>query len=469
MEERQVVISTGNFIVRHSGGLRERYKIGLKLGDGAFGTVRKATNRVSKQERAVKIVSKRLLNTPEKAAWISNEIAALQALDHPNIMRLFETFEDERRFYLVTEYFTGGELYENVIRTGYLSEAKSAWYARQILSSVAYCHEKGVMHRDLKPDNFLLESEAADALLKVIDFGTATFYTSGQRFTEKIGTPYYIAPEVLKRNYTEKCDLWSVGVCLYILLCGFPPFAGVSDEQILKKVMKGRFDFPSPEWDLISYEAKDLVCRLLAYDPDSRISAREALAHPWIQTADMPTFHPVHVRAAFENLKQFANKLIFQKAVLTLITSQLCSKEDTEEMAAMFQSFDRDHSGTLSRSELITGFSLLFGRDSEEVAGEVDLILSQVDTDMSGEIDYTEFITASVSLQQILTKERLFAAFQVFDTDRNGTISASELKALLSGGRNYEDQVWIDLIREADQNGDGVIDFQEFLSLMTLR
>lgn len=464
MEE--VAISPQAFIPSRSLGLKDMYKVGEKLGEGSFGTVRKVTHRQTKQARAVKIVSKKLLNSPEKQAWLQAELRILRSLDHPNILRLFESFEDDQNYYLVTELCSGGELYENIVRTGYLSEAQAANFALQVLSCIDYCHEHNVIHRDLKLDNFMLENEEPGARLKVIDFGTATEWTPGQRFADKMGTPYYIAPEVLNRNYTEKCDLWSVGVCIYILLCGLPPFPGTSDAQILRRVRRGKFEFQSPEWDLISYEAKHLVCQLLMRDPDKRISAREALNHPWFQTAAAIPAHPALAQSAFDNLRRFATKLTLQKATLTLIAVQLCSQEEREDMERMFKSLDKDHSGTLSPEELTQGFALLLGQDPEDVRGEVTQMMQAIDTDQSGGIDYTEFVVATMSQKRMASKDRLLKAFQAFDLNQDGTISADELRNMLGGGLNYPEATWTQLIQQADSNGDGVIDFEEFVAMM---
>lgn len=466
MYMEEIVISPQAFIPSRGLGLKDAYKVGEKLGEGAFGTVRKVTHRQTKQTRAVKIVSKHLLNSPEKQAWLHAELRILRLLDHPNILRLFESFEDDQNYYLVTELCSGGELYERIVRTGYLSEAQSANYAMQVLSCVAYCHEHNIIHRDLKLDNFMLESEEAGATLKVIDFGTATEWTPGQRFADKMGTPYYIAPEVINRNYTEKCDLWSVGVCIYILLCGLPPFPGTADAQILRRVRRGKFEFQSPEWDLISYEGKHLVCQLLTLDPEKRISAREALNHPWFQTAAASPTHPALAQSAFDNLRRFSTKLTLQKATLTLIAVQFCSQSEREDMERMFKSLDKDHSGSLSQEELTQGFALLLGQDPEDVREEVTRLMQEIDTDQSGEIDYTEFVVATMSQKRMASKGRLLKAFQAFDLNQDGTISAEELRSLLGGGHNYPEAAWTQLIQEADRNGDGVVDFEEFVAMM---
>lgn len=162
-----------------------------------------------------------------------NEIEILKQLDHPNILKLFEFFQDQKRFFLVTEFCNGGELFDKIAEEQYFSETDAAKIIKQILSAVNYCHQRSIVHRDLKPENILLNRDLNDPKITIIDFGTSGVFDPDQKMQQKYGTPYYIAPEVLGNSYDEKCDLWSIGVILYILLCGYPPFNGANDEQII--------------------------------------------------------------------------------------------------------------------------------------------------------------------------------------------------------------------------------------------
>jgi calcium-dependent protein kinase len=323
-----------------------------------------------------------------------------------------------------------------------------------------------IVHRDLKPENFLLDSEAEDANLKVIDFGTAQFFNSGMQMRQKYGTAYYIAPEVLRRSYDQSCDVWSAGVNLYIMLSGFPPFGGQSDEQILKKVAAGRYSFPSPEWDLVSFEAKDLITKMLTLDPSRRISATEALQHPWLLNASKISIDSHNSKALFRNLKNFRAERRLQKATLSYIISQIVTQEEKAEMLELFKSLDKDSSGTLNKAELMDGFHHILGDIMEDVESEVENIIAQVDVNGSGEIDYSEFVLATMNRHKLLSREKLNRAFKAFDMDGNGTISADELKSVLGRQHSYDDQVWAELVREADTNGDGVIDLKEFTAMM---
>jgi len=223
------------FISKSEGKLRDSYRIGKVLGQGAFGEVRMCIHRESAAQRAVKVLRKSHMDDDEKR-MLFNEINILKEIDHPNIVKMYEFFEDEKRYYLVTEICKGGELFDEVLRLGHFTERDAAVLIRQVLSCVNYCHKNNIVHRDLKPENILLEPSKELDQIKIIDFGTSLVYDPEKPLDEKLGTPYYIAPEVLNKNYNSKCDIWSVGVITYILLSGAPPFNGSDDKEIMKQV-----------------------------------------------------------------------------------------------------------------------------------------------------------------------------------------------------------------------------------------
>ena len=242
MVDSQPKIAGQMFVQRTAGTLRDVYKIGSVLGEGAFGEVRLCTHRETKEKRAVKVLKKENMDKNEQMQLL-NEINTLKSLDHPNIVKIYEYFEDEKRFYIVTEHIQGGELFDEIIKRGKFDEGSAALLMKQLLSCIGYCHEHNIVHRDLKPENVLLEENKQFDQIKVIDFGTAQPYRPGQKLTETIGTPYYIAPEVLAKKYNKECDIWSLGVMTYICLSGLPPFNGRSDDDIMKAIKKGSFDF----------------------------------------------------------------------------------------------------------------------------------------------------------------------------------------------------------------------------------
>lgn len=459
-------ISLGEFVIEHGGSLRETYKMGKKLGEGAFSTVRVVQHRQTGESRAAKVINMKRISIEEKES-IQREVAILKSLDHPNIIRIHECYEDGDQFYIITELCNGGEVFAKIIETGSFSEAQAAMYVRQILSVVIYLHERNLVHRDLKPENFLLSTTSEDATLKVIDFGTAAYFEQGKLLTERIGTPYYIAPEILEHNYNEKADLWSTGICMFIMLSGYPPFGGNTDYVILNNVKGGRFHFYSPDWDNISFEAKDLICQLLKMNPAARIEAKDALKHPWLNHASRLALSCDSASKYLQNLTSFRSEQGLKRAIVAFIGSQLSTGEERDSMIELFKSIDTDENGTLSREELKEGFQQLFDGEVEDVDGEVDRIMLEVDIDGNGCIDYTEFVTATMSRQQLLNRERLELAFRAFDADDSGSISAAELKQMLGKSMKGDDTMWAELIAEVDVNNDGEIDFEEFVAMMT--
>ena len=276
-----IKIKANNFIMQHAGKLRDHYRIGKMLGSGAFGEVRVCVQRESGAQRAVKVLRKSHMDEDEKK-MLFNEINNLKDLDHPNILKMYEFFEDEKRYYIVTDICKGGELFDEIVSRGKFTENDAALLMKQVLSCINYCHKNKIVHRDLKPENILLEQNKAFDQIKIIDFGTSLVFDENSTLNEKLGTPYYIAPEVLAKAYGPKCDIWSCGVITYIVLSGIPPFNGSSDQEIMKKVKIGKFSFSDPVWNSISDKAKDFITTLLTKDPKQRPTAEEALQHPWI-------------------------------------------------------------------------------------------------------------------------------------------------------------------------------------------
>lgn len=453
-------IQVGNFVVQNPKAFQEEYKIGKNLGSGAFGEVRKVIHRATNENRAVKIFRKDLAVSDSSQKKLMEEINILRSLDHPNIIRVYEFFEDNKRFYIVMEQCSGGELFEEILKRQNFGEPQAAIILQQLFSAVAYLHDNGIIHRDLKPENILLEESRDIMNIKVIDFGTAVRVDQSKTIKGAIGTAYYIAPEVLSGTYNYKCDLWSLGVIIFILLAGYPPFDGQNDEEILEKVKKSNYSFKNQIWNGISNEAKDLIKGLLAPSM-TRLTAHQALAHPWIKNnSQQQVISNDVVKAALGGLSNFQQSSKLRDAVNTFITTQCVSVADTKELRKVFKAMDTNGDGKLSREELLDYYSKEMGQ--EQANEEVNRIMTQVDTDNSGFVDYTEFIKATLDFKTISSAGFLKRAFEVFDKDGSGTISANELKRLLAGGNVCEDSIWSEIIKNVDSNGDGEIDFREF-------
>ena len=306
---------------------------------------------------------------------------------------------------------------------------------KQVLSCINYCHQANIVHRDLKPENILLEQNKEFDQIKIIDFGTSLVYDPNKQLDEKLGTPYYIAPEVLNKNYGSKCDIWSCGVICYILLSGMPPFNGQSDQEIMKKVRAGSFTFDDKVWNNISDNCKDFITQLLTYKQEDRPTAQAALQHPWIVELSTVQVDESQAMSALGNLKSFNANSTMKQATFAFIASQLLSKTERDGLAKVFKSFDKNGDGKLSYEEVKEGYLEHYGKVMSDE--EVEAMFNAVDTDKSGFIDYSEFVVAAMNESQLTTNEKLQGAFKMFDKDGSGIISADEIREVLSfGGTN---------------------------------
>lgn len=457
-------ISASTFVREQHGKITDFYNLlSPPLGQGAFGEVRKATHKQTQMARAVKIIVKSSA-TKEEQERLINEVNVLKDLDHPNIIRIYEFMQDDKNFYIVSELCNGGELFDKIIEKKSFTEKMAAGVLKQVLSATHYCHEHKIVHRDLKPENILYESKSDTSPIKVIDFGTSRSFDPNEKMNQKFGTPYYIAPEVLRKKYDEKCDIWSIGVIAYILLCGYPPFNGGTDKIIMDKVAKGQYNFDGDEWRVVSADAKDFIRHLLEFEPTSRYTALKALNDKWIlnQSAATEIEKPLMV-SAFSNLKTFRADRKLAQASWVFLVSIMATKEEKAELLRVFQALDKNNDGLLSKEELLDGYKQYCksGNPEDEMAAVMDAI----DTNKSGAIDYSEFVMATVNRQGLLSKQRLQAAFNLFDKDGNGSISKEELKDFFANA-NMADSEWKKIIQEVDENGDGEISFKEFKEMM---
>jgi len=422
-------------------------------------------HRESSAQRAVKVLRKSHMDEDEKR-MLFNEINILKEIDHPNIVKMYEFFEDEKRYYLVTEICKGGELFDEILQRGKFSERDGAVLMKQVLSCINYCHQNNIVHRDLKPENILLEQNKEFDAIKIIDFGTSLVYDPNKNLDEKLGTPYYIAPEVLNKNYNSKCDIWSCGVISYILLSGMPPFNGQSDQEIMKKVRAGSFSFDDKVWNNISDNCKDFITKLLTYKQEERPTASDALQHPWIVELSTTVVDEKSAQDALSNLKSFKVDSSMKQATFAFIASQLLSKQERDGLAKVFKAFDKNGDGKLSYEEVKDGYLDHYGKVMSDE--EVHAMFDSVDTDKSGFIDYSEFVVAAMAESQLTSNDKLQAAFKMFDKDGSGIISGDEIREVLSfGGTSTMSKEQIDvIIKQVDENGDGEISYEEFVDMM---
>ncbi|KMZ75851.1 Calcium dependent protein kinase 6 [Zostera marina] len=451
----------GSVLGHRTESLKDLYRLGQKLGQGQFGTTYLCVEISSGKNYACKSISKRKLISKDDVEDVRREIQIMHHLSgHKNVVQIKGAYEDQLYVHIVMEMCSGGELFDRIIHRGHYSERKAAESTKIIVGVVEACHSLGVMHRDLKPENFLLVDKDDDSSLKAIDFGLSVFFKPGQVFKDVVGSPYYVAPEVLRKHYGQEADVWTAGVILYILLSGVPPFWAETQQGIFDAVLKADIDFQSEPWPLISESAKELITRMLCRNSSERFTARQVLAHPWIRENGVAPDKPLDP-AVLSRLKQFSVMNRLKKMALRVIAESL-SEEEIAGLREMFKAMDTDNSGAITFDELKAGLRR-YGSTLKDT--EIRDLMEAADVDKNGTIDYGEFIAATVHLNKLEREDHLIAAFSYFDMDGSGYITIDELQKACRD-HNMADSYLEDVIKEVDQDNDGRIDYGEFVAMM---
>ena len=444
------------------------------LGEGSFAAVYRVQNRITDSIRAMKIINKSASCSPEDDKEIFNEINILRTLDHPNILKIFEFYSNKESYSIVTELCSGGELFQEIVDKGPFNENYSAYVMFQILSAINYCHNMKIVHRDLKPENILIVDRDKNNFprIKICDFGTSKMFEKGAIQRKLVGSSYYIAPEVLKKHYDEKCDLWSCGVILYILLSGRPPFGGENDKEIMERVALGKYDIQSSPFNKVSKSGIDLIQKLLIMDPKKRISAQDALLHPWFkENKSKELFNQIKdestLKKLINNLKAYRKDSIIQETALAYLVHNFPQMKDVVNACKLFNQIDVNGDGKINKAELLKGLQAKYKSDTLEQ--DVEQIYKNIDMDNNGYIEYEEFVRAAVSKERFINENVLRFAFRYFDKDGSGEITFDEIEDVFKQSITDKAKVHESLkqiISEVDSNGDGIISFNEFSDIM---
>eukprot|EP01006_Ploeotia_vitrea_P024628 TRINITY_DN57450_c1_g1_i2.p1 TRINITY_DN57450_c1_g1~~TRINITY_DN57450_c1_g1_i2.p1 ORF type:complete len:502 (+),score=270.42 TRINITY_DN57450_c1_g1_i2:409-1914(+) len=397
-----------------------------------------------------------------------NEVNILSRMEHPNVIKFHKVYEDAQKFYIVMEKCAGGELFDRISAKGKFTEKDAAIVLRQIVSGVQYLHKNKVAHCDLKPDNFLFVTSAQDAQLKIIDFGMSKFARRRLYFNSFCGTPYYVAPEVLDHHYTMACDMWSVGVVMFVILHGYPPFYADpkrygewTDQKIFAKIKRGFINEERagygpwfPKTMPISASARDLIAKLLNPDAAQRLTAQEALDHPWL-TGDKASADSLPT-SVLKSLLEFNQSTRFKHGLLHMLAQRL-SDDEAKELRKTFQTMDLDGDGSITVEELEVALRKLSMPDTD-----VASLMSTLDIDGDGKLSYEELIFTVLQRKLVAKEERIWQVFCEIDKNKDGLLEPAEIASAF--GQDDAEKVKA-LIAELDRDSNGRIDYDEFLSM----
>ncbi|KAH1243151.1 CDPK-related protein kinase [Glycine max] len=468
-----------------------RLEVGEEVGRGHFGYTCSAKfkkGELKGQQVAVKVIPKAKMTTAIAIEDVRREVKILRALNgHSNLIQFYDAFEDQDNVYIVMELCEGGELLDMILsRGGKYSEDDAKAVMVQILNVVAFCHLQGVVHRDLKPENFLYAKKDESSELKAIDFGLSDFVRPDERLNDIVGSAYYVAPEVLHRSYSTEADVWSIGVIAYILLCGSRPFWARTESGIFRAVLKADPSFDETPWPSLSLEAKDFVKRLLNKDPRKRISAAQALSHPWIRNYNNVKV-PLDI-LIFKLMKTYMRSSSLRKAALRVrilfverkVQSIFCgcyascgnealSKTLTADelyyLREQFALLEPSKNGSISL-ENVNKALMKYATDAMKESRILDF-LSSLNSLQYRRMDFEEFCAAALSVHQLEALDRweqhARCAYELFDKDGNRAIVIEELVSELGLGPSIPVHVVLhDWIRHTD----GKLSFLGFVKLL---
>ena len=445
--------------------LRHIYKFLTKnIGEGGFGYVCKACLKSNPDMiYAIKQVDKN--QHKEDLEIFLQEIELMKVLDHPNIVKFFQVYEDDDYFYMVLEYLDGGELIERMEKTERFREDEIKNYFWQMLLAVRYMNKRRLAHRDIKPENFMFKKKDGD-VIKLIDFGLSQCFTHKNKMRTLAGSPYYLAPEVIMQDYTYKCDVWSLGVILYEMAVDDLPFYAENNKDLFEIIKKGEYDNQRLRSLDISAEMIDLLEKMLVVDEDKRIDIVDALKHDWFAVKLQQRLKGLDYLSPdlLQNMKDFTVNSQLQREMIGLMVQSFQEHDEIDKLVKIFNALDKDFSGTLQKNEIMK----LFERQGVDISEEeVEDIIDSLFIKEQGIVSFLEWIAANLDRDFYAQDERLRLFFGFMDLDKSGEIEAKEISDVFKRfGRNLSSKKINAMIQEVDQNSDKKIDYEEFKVIM---
>ena len=442
------------------------YVVIKDIGSGTYSKVQLVQHKINLSIRAMKVIKKKKKKGTNQTNEhdVYKEVNLLIKMDHPNIVKIFEFYNGEKEYYLIMEYCEGGELFDKIVKSN-LTEIQCAYIMYQIISAVNYCHKMKIIHRDLKPENILIKKdEDGFYRVKVCDFGTSKAFKIGDTEKQLVGSAYYIAPEVIQKKYNLKCDLWSCGVIMFVLL-----FGGRNDAIIMQNIQIGKYK--EHLLDEYSPYAKELVALLLEKNIKKRINAEQALNHPWFDVfkckdiltdiQDKDT-----IKRFIENLKNYKRGSIIQETALAFLVHNYPDLDEVVNACKLFGQIDKNGKGKITLNDFIEGLNKILKKNMEEDAKK---IFENLDEYSSGYLEYEMFIRAAINKKIFLTEDTLKFTFKFFDKENTKKITSESILKIFEESIKKDENVKIELenmIKEASPNENLEMDFENFSEFM---
>ena len=504
-----IPILTNNLVLEHSRSPLQYYDILETVGSGSFGLVKKVCLKNNRETiRAMKVISKKNLLKGINEANLVEEISILKNLDHPNIMKIYEVFVDDKNFYIISEFCDQGDLFDKLDKLGNMNEIIVKFIMEQIFNAIAYLHSKGVLHGDIKLENSMLYTTSKKAKLrftvlnknidlhksiqrelntyytknktnektkkivddmlnyeiKLIDFGCSKLFSkkANQKISGIIGTSLYCSPEVINNLYDEKCDEWSCGVMMYLLLTGEAPFQGDTEEEIFKKIKKCKYDLNLPKFNEVSDNCKDLIKKLIEPDINKRIKASEALKHPFFieefnANKALTENKDLSVLKTLVNIKPLPSK--FHEAITAFLCVNYISKDEEKRLREVFRYIDKENQNSLSSTTIdncLKENGYLISKD------KLNYIIKSLDSDSNGTIEYQEFLRSVCDKDSLFDNNNLKNAFDCIDEGMKGYINSNDIKRFIFQEKGITDILFKEYLEQFGMNINDKLTYDDF-------
>ena len=454
------MISRTNFIGEYIEDITKKYNFIKCLGEGFLCKKYRCQNLATGHICACKKIVKHQI---KNFKLFKSEIDLLRAADHPNIIKLFAVFEDKVYLYLLMEECCGGSLFERLekknMKKNTFSEAKAAKIFKQILEALNYLHSHGVCHRDLKPENIMFSTMEENSHIKLIGFLLCKIFKGEDNIMKNtVGTLFYMAPEVIKGEYNEKCDIWALGVILYIILCGKPPFYSKNEDELKEKIINIEYSFNHEEFKNVSKEAMNVISKIFVTE-DKRPTASELLQCEWLKSKASNSKKILDVD--WSHIKEYSELNLMQKSVVYLTAFHLLSSK-TKQFVDIFKYLDKNSDGVLNYEEIKNAIHNSEFRN-EIKDDDIKKLFEKINISKDGIVTFTEFLSALIDYKKIIKKEDILDCFRTYDTNEDGKISKEEFCNVIKPQNDQEKEEILKLFKEFDLDGDGQIDFEEFM------